>query len=47
MRLVAAANERKQRPVGVAEPGAVELAVAEIHQLLDLSGTETMIVRAR
>jgi hypothetical protein len=38
------ANQREQQPVGVVEPGAVELAVAEIDQLLDLCGTE--VVRA-
>jgi len=38
--LVAVANQREQQPVRVAEPGTVKLAVAEIHQLLDLGGTE-------
>jgi hypothetical protein len=30
------AKQREQQPVGVIQPGAVELAVAEIDELLDL-----------
>jgi hypothetical protein len=39
--LVAVANQREQQPVGVVEAGAVELAVAEIDQLLDLRGAKS------
>nr|WP_300337389.1 hypothetical protein [Accumulibacter sp.] len=40
--LVAVANQREQQPVGVAESGAIELAVAEIDELVDLSGMEVV-----